>query len=200
MLGTHAEMGPCAVVANDQATILLSSRKMPPMDLGQLHLQGIRPEDASYVIVKAAVSHRDAYGQPPSRGPVSMSTALASAPAVTPASPYRKFLKGNHCSCPEPRQVGAPGPAPARLCTPRLDLAGCRQVRHRVWPGRRAWPPLSGGALSPKNAIKAHGGDASASAVGSAQCTVLQWCISSIPAPPGMVTVLARSSGVRRNR
>ena len=31
MLGTHAEMGPCAVIENEQAKILLSSRKMPPM-------------------------------------------------------------------------------------------------------------------------------------------------------------------------
>lgn len=61
MLGSHAEMGPSAVLETDQALILLTSRKMPPMDLGQLHSQGIRPEDAEYVIVKAAVSHRDAY-------------------------------------------------------------------------------------------------------------------------------------------
>ncbi len=62
MLGSHAEMGPCAVVENAQAVILLSSRKMPPMDMGQMHSQGIRPEQAAYVVVKAAVSHRDAYG------------------------------------------------------------------------------------------------------------------------------------------
>jgi microcystin degradation protein MlrC len=61
MLGSHADMGPSAVVENDQAVVLLTSRKMPPMDLGQVHSQGVRPEDASYVIVKAAVSHRDAY-------------------------------------------------------------------------------------------------------------------------------------------
>jgi microcystin degradation protein MlrC len=61
MLGSHADMGPCAVVENEQAVVLLTSRKMPPMDLGQVHSQGVRPEDASYVIVKAAVSHRDAY-------------------------------------------------------------------------------------------------------------------------------------------
>lgn len=61
MLGDHADMGKCAVVENAQAIVLLTSRKMPPMDLGQLHSQGIRPEEAQYVIVKAAVSHRDAY-------------------------------------------------------------------------------------------------------------------------------------------
>lgn len=61
MLGSEADMGPCAVVENDQAIVLLSSRKMPPMDLGQFHSQGVRPEDAAYVVIKAAVSHRDAY-------------------------------------------------------------------------------------------------------------------------------------------
>jgi microcystin degradation protein MlrC len=61
MLGSRADMGPCAVVENEQARLLLTTRKMPPMDLGQLHSQGVRPEDASYVVVKAAVSHRDAY-------------------------------------------------------------------------------------------------------------------------------------------
>jgi microcystin degradation protein MlrC len=34
---------------------------MPPMDIGQLHSQGLAPRDASYIVVKAAVSHRDAY-------------------------------------------------------------------------------------------------------------------------------------------
>ncbi|MBT4568283.1 MAG: M81 family metallopeptidase [Marinovum sp.] len=61
MMGTHINMGACAVLENDQAIILLTSRKTPPMDLGQLHSQGIRPEDAELLIVKAAVSHRDAY-------------------------------------------------------------------------------------------------------------------------------------------
>ena len=61
MGGSNVEMGPSAVVENDQAIILLNSKKTAPMDLGHLHSQGIRPEDARYVIVKAAVSHKDAY-------------------------------------------------------------------------------------------------------------------------------------------
>ncbi|MGY9033261.1 MAG: M81 family metallopeptidase [Rhodobacterales bacterium] len=61
MMGTHIDMGLCAVLENEQATILLTSRKTPPMDLGQLHSQGISPEDAALVVVKAAVSHKDAY-------------------------------------------------------------------------------------------------------------------------------------------
>lgn len=89
MLGTHAEMGPCAVVENDQAKILLSSRKMPPMDLGQLHSQGIRPEDATYVVVKAAVSHRDAYG-PIARASFNVDSA-GLCTSNLPRLPYRKL-------------------------------------------------------------------------------------------------------------
>ena len=54
-------MRDCAVLETPQAVILLTSRKTPPMDLGQMHSQGIRPEDAELVLVKAAVSHRAAY-------------------------------------------------------------------------------------------------------------------------------------------
>ncbi len=89
MLGTHAEMGPCAVVENEQAKILLSSRKMPPMDLGQLHSQGIRPEDAAYVVVKAAVSHRDAYG-PIARASFNVDSA-GLCTSNLPRLPYRKL-------------------------------------------------------------------------------------------------------------
>lgn len=97
MLGTHAEMGPCAVIENEQATILLSSRKMPPMDLGQLHSQGIRPEDALYVVVKAAVSHRDAYG-PIARASFNIDSA-GLCTSNLPRLPYRK-LTGKHIALP----------------------------------------------------------------------------------------------------
>lgn len=61
MRGTRIEMGPCAVIENEQAVILLTTYKTAPMDLGHLHSQGIRPAEADYVIVKAAVSHKAAY-------------------------------------------------------------------------------------------------------------------------------------------
>lgn len=61
MGGTAIRMGRCAVLVNEQAKILLSERKTAPMDLGQYHSQGLRPEDATYVVIKAAVSHRSAY-------------------------------------------------------------------------------------------------------------------------------------------
>lgn len=61
MGGINIDMGLCAVIKNDQAQILLTSNKTPPMDLGQLHSQNIRPESAEFIIVKAAVSHKDAY-------------------------------------------------------------------------------------------------------------------------------------------
>ena len=61
MSGTHIEMGPCAVVRHAGITILLTSRKTPPFDLGQYRSQGIEPRDFSLIGVKAAVAHRQAY-------------------------------------------------------------------------------------------------------------------------------------------
>jgi len=61
MSGTHIEMGPCAVVRHAGLTILLTSRKTPPFDLGQYRSQGIEPRDFGIIGVKAAVAHRQAY-------------------------------------------------------------------------------------------------------------------------------------------
>jgi microcystin degradation protein MlrC len=62
MAGRHIDMGPCAVVEHDEIRILLTSRKTPPFDLGQLRSQGIEPEKLFAIGVKAAVAHRRAYG------------------------------------------------------------------------------------------------------------------------------------------
>ncbi len=60
--GSSFDMGPCAVVQIDGAiTVLLTSRKTPPFDLGQLRSQGMEPESFSVIGVKAAVAHRRAY-------------------------------------------------------------------------------------------------------------------------------------------
>jgi microcystin degradation protein MlrC len=61
MYGIHIDMGRCAVVRSGEVSILLTSRKTPPFDLGQLRSQGIVPEDCSVIGVKAAVAHRRAY-------------------------------------------------------------------------------------------------------------------------------------------
>ena len=61
MSGTHIEMGPCAIVRHAGLTILLTSRKTPPFDLGQYRSQGIEPRDFALIGVKAAVAHRQAY-------------------------------------------------------------------------------------------------------------------------------------------
>jgi microcystin degradation protein MlrC len=61
MYGIHIDMGPCAVVRSGEVSILLTSRKTPPFDLGQLRSQGIVPEECSVIGVKAAVAHRRAY-------------------------------------------------------------------------------------------------------------------------------------------
>ncbi len=61
MCGTQIDMGPCAVIRHTSIRILLTSRKTPPFDLGQLRSQGIIPESLSVIGVKAAVAHRRAY-------------------------------------------------------------------------------------------------------------------------------------------
>ncbi|HEV7328029.1 MAG TPA: M81 family metallopeptidase [Bosea sp. (in: a-proteobacteria)] len=59
--GSRFSMGPSVVVEAGGVTILLTSRKTPPFDLGQLRSQGIEPEALKAIGVKAAVAHRRAY-------------------------------------------------------------------------------------------------------------------------------------------
>jgi microcystin degradation protein MlrC len=61
MNGLHIAMGPCAVVRAEGITILLTSRKTAPFDLGQLRSQGIEPTAFRVIGVKAAVAHKQAY-------------------------------------------------------------------------------------------------------------------------------------------
>ena len=61
MMGNKINMGLSAVIKNEKVRILLTSIKTPPMDLGQLYSQGIDPKDSELIIIKAAVSHKDAY-------------------------------------------------------------------------------------------------------------------------------------------
>lgn len=61
MCGDVFDMGRCAVVRHAGLTILITSVKTPPFDLGQWHSQGIAVEKLGLVAVKAAVAHRRAY-------------------------------------------------------------------------------------------------------------------------------------------
>lgn len=61
MCGDRFDMGPSAVVRHAGITILLTSIKTPPFDLGQWRSQGIEPTKLSVIAVKAAVAHRRAY-------------------------------------------------------------------------------------------------------------------------------------------
>ncbi len=61
MSGDFFDMGNCAVVRAAGVTILLTSVKTPPFDLGQWLSQGIDPKERDVVVVKAAVAHRRAY-------------------------------------------------------------------------------------------------------------------------------------------
>jgi len=61
MVGDYCEMGPCAVVRHGGLTLLLTSIRTAPFDLGQWHSQGVAVEKLNVVVVKAAVAHRAAY-------------------------------------------------------------------------------------------------------------------------------------------
>jgi len=61
MFGHEFDMGRCAVVPHRGVTILVTSRKTPPFDLGQWRSQGIEPTQMSVIGVKAAVAHRRVY-------------------------------------------------------------------------------------------------------------------------------------------
>ncbi len=61
MMGVHIDMGTSCVVRYQGITILLTTRKTPPFDLGQLRSQGIEPTECAILGVKAAVGHKRAY-------------------------------------------------------------------------------------------------------------------------------------------
>ncbi len=61
VLGSKISMGDSAVVRHGGVTILLTSKRLAPMDLGQWRSQGIDPEKLSMIGIKAAVGHRRAY-------------------------------------------------------------------------------------------------------------------------------------------
>ena len=61
MCGDYFDMGNCAVVQHAGMTILLTSNKTAPFDLGQWRSQGVEPETLNVIVAKAAVAHRAAY-------------------------------------------------------------------------------------------------------------------------------------------
>ncbi len=61
MYGDFFDMGNCAVVQHAGITILLTSNKTAPFDLGQWRSQGVEPTTLNVIVAKAAVAHRAAY-------------------------------------------------------------------------------------------------------------------------------------------
>ena len=89
MNGTHIAMGPCAVVRHAGITILLTSKKTPPFDLGQFRSQGIEPREFAVIGVKAAVAHRQAYD------PIALASYFVDTPGPCSSNlagfPYRRL-------------------------------------------------------------------------------------------------------------
>lgn len=59
--GTEIDMGPCAVVRLKGVTVLLTSCRVPPVDLRQWRSQGVDPEELFVICVKSSVDYRRAY-------------------------------------------------------------------------------------------------------------------------------------------
>ena len=57
----EVDMGDCAVVRHGGITVLLTSRRTPPIHLGQWRSQGVDPEELFVIGVKAITEHRRAY-------------------------------------------------------------------------------------------------------------------------------------------
>ena len=72
--GRRIAMGPSAWLRVDGVNILLTTRKTPPFDLGQLRHIGIKPEAQKMIVVKSAVAYRAAY-LPIAAGVIEMDTA-----------------------------------------------------------------------------------------------------------------------------
>ncbi|MCX5494734.1 M81 family metallopeptidase [Kaistia dalseonensis] len=87
--GIHFSMGPSVVVRVAGVLVLLTSRKTPPFDLGQLRSQGIIPESLSAIGVKAAVAHRRAY-DPIAAGSFTVATPGPCTSVLT-SLPYRRL-------------------------------------------------------------------------------------------------------------
>ena len=62
LMDGYVDMGACVVVRHEGVTILLTSHRTVPFDLGQWRSQGVEPEDLFAIGVKTATEHQDAYG------------------------------------------------------------------------------------------------------------------------------------------
>jgi len=108
--GRHIDMGPTAIVRHAGITIMLTSRRTPPNDLGQWRSQGIDPETLSVIGIKAAVAHRRAYDPIAAASfTVRTSGACASDPRLMP---YRKLR----------RPIFPLDEIPERIATPSIDV------------------------------------------------------------------------------
>ncbi|WP_048648866.1 M81 family metallopeptidase [Nitratireductor soli] len=87
--GVHIRMGASAVVRIEGVTVLLTSLKTSPNDLGQLRSQGIVPEKLFAIGVKAAVAHQRAY-DPIAAGSYTVRTPGPCTSALT-TLPYRRL-------------------------------------------------------------------------------------------------------------
>jgi microcystin degradation protein MlrC len=72
--GTTVDMGRTVWLRVQGVNIILTERKTPPFDLGQLRSAGVQPEQQKMIVVKSAVAYRAAY-MPIAAGVIEMDTS-----------------------------------------------------------------------------------------------------------------------------
>ena len=89
--GQDDRHGATAVVRHRGLTILLTSKRLPPLDLGQWRSQGINPEKLSMIGIKAAVGHRG----PMTRSPRRNSRSIRGGPCASDLTqlPYKRLRR-----------------------------------------------------------------------------------------------------------
>ncbi|MFK7848923.1 MAG: M81 family metallopeptidase [Rhodothermales bacterium] len=91
MLGNGITMGRSALVDCQGNLVLLTSRAIPPFDLGQWRCMGVNPAELRAIAVKAAVGHKRAYD------PIAQGSCTVDTPGVCPANlsvlPYERIQR-----------------------------------------------------------------------------------------------------------
>lgn len=91
MVGNHVKMGPSALLTCQGIYILLTSKAIPPFDLGQWKSVDLDPKEFKAIGIKAAIGHKHAYD------PISKKSFRIDTPGVCSSNlkslPYKKIKR-----------------------------------------------------------------------------------------------------------
>ncbi len=94
LCGQDVDVGACVVVADGAVTVLVTSRAIPPWDLGLYRGAGLEPRAFRVIAVKAAAAHRSTHD------PIACAHLSIETPGASPGDlrrvPYRKLRRPIH--------------------------------------------------------------------------------------------------------